>query len=219
MVRINSLTNHFVPATIIRSHRVGDSPQWLITILSLPVLFRGWQSTTLRLAKNCTSMREQFSLQNWNETTQKDQLKRLYVSGSNLKRPFSEWRQHRNLDTRKAPRHYYVAFMPFVSNTEAKSLLLRQCRILPPCCVNLRTSLGSLASAGSPAMRHHFRTRPRDSVIAFGKPHDPFAGKREAYRAAIRLYGAEFWKQFLGGSCVVRVVRVHPQNAPDRAIS
>ena len=51
------------------------------------------------------------------------------------------------MDTRKAPRHYYIAFMSFVSNMESKSLLLRQCRILPPCCVNLRASLGSLASA------------------------------------------------------------------------
>ena len=208
MVRINPLINHFVPATIIRSHRVGDSPQWLITILSLPVLFRGWQSTTLKLAKNCTGMRGQFSLQNWNETIQKDQLKRLYVSVSNLKRPFSEWRQNRNLDARKAPRHYYVAFMSFVSNMEAKRARRRQCRILPLCCVNLRASLG-LACGGPPAI-HHFRTRPRDSVIAFGKPHDPFADKREAYRVAIRLYGAGFWKQFLGGSCVVRVVKVHP---------
>ena len=63
-----------------------------------------------------------------------------------------EWRQNRNLDTRKAPGHYYIAFMSFVSNMEAKSLLLRQCRILPLYCVNLRASLGSLASAGPPAM-------------------------------------------------------------------
>ena len=76
-------------------------------------------TTTLRLANHCTSTREQFSLQNWNETTQKDQLKRLYVSGSNLKQPSSEWRQNRNWDTRKAPRHYSIAFMQFVSNMEA----------------------------------------------------------------------------------------------------
>jgi hypothetical protein len=75
------------------------------------------------------------------ERNNPDQLKRLYVSGSNLKRPLSEWRQNRNLDTRKAPGHYYIAFMSFVSNMESKSLLLRQCRILPLYCVNLRASL------------------------------------------------------------------------------
>src|SRR5262249_17520070 len=83
----------------------------------------------LRLAKNCTSTREWFSLQNWNETTQKDQLERFYGSGSTLKRPSSEWRPFRNLDTRKAARHYCIALMQFVSNMQ--SLRPRQGRILP----------------------------------------------------------------------------------------
>jgi hypothetical protein len=85
----------------------------------------------LRLAKTCTNTREWFSLRNWNETTQKDLLKRFYVSESTLKRPSSEWRPIRNLDTRKAARRYDIAFMQFVSNIEAKSLRPRQGRILP----------------------------------------------------------------------------------------
>ena len=75
--------------------------------------------------------RERFSLRNWNETTQKDLLKRLYVSESTLKRPSSEWRPIRNLDTRQAARRYDIAFMQFASNIEAKSLRPRQGRILP----------------------------------------------------------------------------------------
>jgi hypothetical protein len=35
------------------------------------------------------------------------------------------------LDTRKPARRYYIAFMQFVSNMEAKSLRPRQGRILP----------------------------------------------------------------------------------------
>jgi hypothetical protein len=99
----------------------------------------------LRLAKNCTSTRERFSLQNWNETNQKDLLKWFYVSGSTLKRPSSEWRPIRNLDTRKAARHYDIAFMQFVSNME--SLRPRQGRILP------LYSVGQPQPAGNADMR------------------------------------------------------------------
>ena len=42
------------------SAQSGDSPQWLITILFLPVQFLDWKPTMLRFAKNCTSTREQF---------------------------------------------------------------------------------------------------------------------------------------------------------------
>jgi len=36
--------------------------------------------------------------------------------------------------------------------------------------------------------------------------HAPFTDKAAAYRTAIKIYGAEFWKQFLGGTRTVRVV-------------
>jgi hypothetical protein len=42
------------------SAQSGDSPQWLITILFLPVQFLDWKPTMLRFAKNCMSTREQF---------------------------------------------------------------------------------------------------------------------------------------------------------------
>jgi len=41
--------------------------------------------------------------------------------------------------------------------------------------------------------------------------HAPITNKMVAYRTAIRLYGAEFWKQFLGGT---RTVRVTVRQAP-----
>ena len=49
---------------------------WLTTIRSLPVPFGDWQQTTLRLAKNCTSKREQFSLHIWTGAAHRYQHKK-----------------------------------------------------------------------------------------------------------------------------------------------
>jgi hypothetical protein len=58
-------------------HHLGKgSPHWPIIIQLLPVQSRDWQPTTLRLGKNCTSTREQSSLNICGNRTHKCQHRR-----------------------------------------------------------------------------------------------------------------------------------------------